>query len=167
MLGKRLVLGRVRRVVVVERDLEVGEVLEVDRVHARDEVLRRDPLLAGAEHHGRAVRVVRADIDAVVAAQLLEPDPEVGLKVLDEMADVDVAVCVRERAGYDYSSFLWHFAPLSIMGFFQKRSFSGASSRRRECGCPSCCPSSSDAASPRASSMTRTLTTACPPAEGS
>ena len=105
-LGELLVLGRVRRVVVVERDLEVGEVLEVYGVRARDELLGGDALLARADHHGRAVRVVRADIDAVVAAELLEADPEIGLKVLDEVSDVDVAVCVWKRTCDYNSSFL-------------------------------------------------------------
>ena len=107
LLGERLVLGRVRRVVVVEGDLEVGEVLEVYRVRARDEVLGRDSLLAGADHHGRAVRVVRADVDALVPAQLLEAHPEVGLDVFHQVPEVDVTVRVRKRARNDYASLLF------------------------------------------------------------
>ena len=113
LLGERLVLGRVRRVVVVERDLEVGEVPEVDRVRARDELLGRDALPARADHHRRAVRVVRADVDAVVAAHLLEADPEVGLDVLHQMAQVDVPVRVGERTRNDYLSLFGHSSPKS------------------------------------------------------
>ena len=42
LLRKILVLGGVGGVVVVERDLKVGEVLQVRLVAARDERLRRD-----------------------------------------------------------------------------------------------------------------------------
>ena len=55
-------------------------------------------LLAGAHHDRRAVRVVGADVDGAVAAQLLEAHPDVGLDVLDQMAQVDVPVGVGQRA---------------------------------------------------------------------
>ena len=109
VLAERLVLRRVRRVVVVERDLEVGEVARVARVHLRDEVLGRAALLAGADHDGSAVRVVGADVGAVGAAHLLEADPEVRLEILDEMPDVDVAVGVGQRRR-DHDSAFFHDA---------------------------------------------------------
>ena len=74
-------------------------------MHFRDEVLGRAALLAGADHDRRAVRVVRADVDAVVAAELLVADPKVGLDVLDQVAEMDVTVRVRKCAGDDDSSF--------------------------------------------------------------
>ena len=101
-----LVLGGVGGVVVVERDLEVGEVLQVRLVAARNELLRRNALGARADHHRRAVRVVRAHVHAFVAAHLLEADPEVGLDVLDQVAEVDVPVRVGERACDDDAAFI-------------------------------------------------------------
>ena len=101
-----LVLGRVGGVVVVERDLEVGEVLQVRLVAARNELLRRNALGARADHHRRAVRVVRAHVHAFMAAHLLETDPEVGLDVLDQVAEVDVPVRVGERARDDNAAFI-------------------------------------------------------------
>ena len=106
--GELLVLRRIRRVVVVERNLEVGEVLQMHFVRTRDQLLRRDALLAGADHDGRAVRVVCADVDALMAAKLLETNPKVGLNVLDQVAEMDVTVRVRKRAGDDNSS-LTHY----------------------------------------------------------
>ena len=103
-LRKLLVLRRVRRVVVIERDLEVGEVLEMRLVRASDQLLGGDALLARTDHDRSPVRIVRADVDALVAAQLLEPHPEVGLDVLDEMPEMDVTVRVRKRARDDNSS---------------------------------------------------------------
>jgi hypothetical protein len=45
------------------------------------------------------VGIVGADVMALVAAQLLEADPDVGLDVLDQMADMDRAVGVGQGAG--------------------------------------------------------------------
>ena len=44
----------------------------------------------------RAVRVVGTHVDAAVADQLLEPHPDVGLDVLEQIPDVDVAVGVGQ-----------------------------------------------------------------------
>ena len=112
VLAERLVLGRVRRVVVVEGDLEVGEVARMARVHLRDEILGRAALLAGADHDRRAVRVVRADVGAVGAAHLLEADPEVRLEILDEVPDVDVTVGVGQGRRDDDLAFVHGIASL-------------------------------------------------------
>ncbi len=53
----------------------------------------------GANHDRRAVRVVGTDIDAAIAAQLLETHPDVGLDVLDQVPDVDRAVGVGQGTG--------------------------------------------------------------------
>ena len=45
------------------------------------------------------MRVVGTHVDAVISAQLLKPHPDVGLDVLDQMADVDVAIGVGECGG--------------------------------------------------------------------
>ena len=62
--------------VVVELDLERGEVGQVGLLHAGDQVLFANAFLAGADHDRLAVRVVGADIDAPLAAKLLETDPD-------------------------------------------------------------------------------------------
>ena len=92
-----LVLRAVGRVVVVEADAEAGEVCAVLGVAPRDEFLGGDALLAGADHDWRAMGVVGADVDAVVAAHLLEAHPEIRLEIFHQMADVDCAVRVRQR----------------------------------------------------------------------
>jgi hypothetical protein len=45
------------------------------------------------------VRVVCADVGALVAAELLEPHEDVGLDVLDEVPEVDVPIGVGQRRG--------------------------------------------------------------------
>ena len=57
------------------------------------------PSLPGADHDRRAVRVVGTDVDAPVAAQLLEAHPDVGLDVLDQVAEMDRAVGVGQGCG--------------------------------------------------------------------
>ena len=97
-LGAFPVLRRVGGVVVVETDVEGGEIRAVLLSDPFDERLRGDPFALRAQHDGGAVGVVRADEVDLRAAHALEPDPDVGLDVLDEVADVDGAVGVGERA---------------------------------------------------------------------
>jgi hypothetical protein len=68
-------------------------------MHAFDQRLRRDAFLLGAQHDRRAVRVVGADVPALVAAHLLEAHPDVGLDVFDQVAEVDGAVGVGQGGG--------------------------------------------------------------------
>ena len=79
--------------------------------YAGDQLLRGDALLLGAQHDGRAVGVVGADIVASVSLHFLEAHPDVGLDVFDQMAEVDAAVGIRQRGGdEDLSRFGWDFA---------------------------------------------------------
>ena len=110
-LGQRLVLRRIRRVVVVELHLEIGEIAHVLGMAAGDKLLGGYALLARAYHYGRAVGVVGADIYALVAPQLLEPHPEIGLYVLHQMAKVDITIGVRQSARYNNLPFVSHSAP--------------------------------------------------------
>ena len=93
--------------VVVELDVEAGEIGDVGLPHPGDQFLLADALLPGADHDGRAVGVVGADIDAPPPAELLEADPDVRLQVLDQVSDMDVAVGVGQGAG-DEEAFAGH-----------------------------------------------------------
>ena len=84
---------------MVEGDVKRGEIALVRGAHLSDDVLLAAAFLASADHGGGAMRVVSADIRSVVAAQFLEPHPHVGLDVLDQMANMDVAIDVRQRGG--------------------------------------------------------------------
>ena len=90
--------GAVGAAVVVELDLEAGEVGLVGLLHLGDQFFLADALLPGADHNGRAVGVVGANVDAPPAAEFLETDPDVRLQVLDQMADVDMAVGIGQGA---------------------------------------------------------------------
>ena len=110
-LGKRLVLRRIRSIVVVELHLEIGEIAHVLGMAAGDKLFGRDALLAGAYHYGRAVGVVGTYIYALVAPQLLEPHPEIGLYVLHQMSKVDITVGIRQSAGNYNLPFVSHSTP--------------------------------------------------------
>ena len=85
--------------VVVEVHPEVGEIGGVLGLHVGDQLFCADAFLLGAQHDCRAVGVVRADVDALVAAQFLEAHPHVGLDVLEHMAEVNRTVGVGKGAG--------------------------------------------------------------------
>ena len=96
----QLAVGRaVRAAVVIELDVKAGEIAHVGRPHVGDNGLFAAPLLASPDHDGRAVRIVGADIDDAMPAQPLKAHPNVGLDVLDQVAQMDVAVGVGECAG--------------------------------------------------------------------
>ena len=93
------VLGRVGRVPVVERDVEALEVLRALGGYPGDQLLRRDALGLSLEHDRRAVCVVGADEVHLVALHPLEPNPDVGLDVLHDVADVERSVGVGQGSG--------------------------------------------------------------------
>ena len=99
VLGVEAVLDAVRGVVVVEGDAEGGEVAQVLAVHALDELLGGEAFLLGAQHHRRAVGVVRAHVVHRMTSHALEAHPDVGLDVAHEVAEVDVAVGVGQGVG--------------------------------------------------------------------
>jgi hypothetical protein len=95
LIRELAVLFRVGRVEVVVRDVERVEIPPLLLTDARDQFLGRDAVLACLEHDRRAVRVARPHEQAIVAALALEAHPDVGLDVLDHVAEVRRAVRVR------------------------------------------------------------------------
>ena len=89
----------VGRAVVVEFDQEAVEIRLVLAPYPGDKLLRGDALLVGAQHDRRAMGVVGADVMHLMPAHLLEAHPDIGLDVLDQMAEVDAAVGVRQGGG--------------------------------------------------------------------
>ena len=76
--------------------VEVGSMLMFD---LGDQLFRSDAFAVGAQHDGRAVSVVGADIIALVTAHFLKSHPDVGLDIFDKMAQMDRAVGIRQGAG--------------------------------------------------------------------
>ena len=77
-------------------------------IDLRDQLLRRDAFGLRLEHDGRAVRVIRADVVALMAAQLLKPHPDVGLNGLEDVAQMQGSIGVRQGAGDEDSASLGH-----------------------------------------------------------
>ena len=105
-LGEFAVLVRVGGIVVVEGHAKIGKVARVFGVHARNQLFRGDAFLLRAQHDGRAVGVVCAHVPALVTTQPLKAHPDVGLDVLNEVADMDRAVGVGQGAGDENAAYL-------------------------------------------------------------
>jgi hypothetical protein len=89
----------VGRVPVVEADVEAVQVFLAAGCDLADELLWRLAGLLGRDHDRRAVRVVGAHEMHHVALHALEPHPDVGLDVLHDVADVELAVGIRQGGG--------------------------------------------------------------------
>jgi hypothetical protein len=89
--------------VVVEVNLELGEIPLMLLLHFRNERFFAAVLALGTDHDGRAVRIVGAYIDAAIANQALESDPNVGLHILHQMADMNRPIGIRQ-GGSDQDS---------------------------------------------------------------
>ena len=92
--------------IIVEFDVKVGKISLVFFARAGDELFLGATARTSALHDRRAMRIVRTNVNRPMSAQLLKPNPDVGLNVLDQMADVDRAVGIWQRGGYQNSS--WH-----------------------------------------------------------
>ena len=103
--GQRAVFFAVGAVVLVVVDEKTTEVAQMLAVAFVDELLRRDTFFFRAQHDGRAVRVVGADVVAFMAAQTLEAYPDVGLDIFDHVAEVNRAVGIRQGAGDKNAAF--------------------------------------------------------------
>ena len=97
---------------IVEIHQELGKVGAVFSLHVGDQLFRGDAFLFGAQHDGRTVGVVRADIDALIAAMLLEAHPHIGLDVLKHMAKMDGTIGIGQGAGDEDLAWLGHGARL-------------------------------------------------------
>src|SRR5690606_26713491 len=95
-LGQGAVAGRVGGVVVVEGDAEIGEVALVRGLDARDERFRRGAGLFRGQHYRGAVGVVGAHVVHGGARHAAGADPDVGLDVADQVAQVQRAIGVGQ-----------------------------------------------------------------------
>ncbi|KAG1259054.1 hypothetical protein G6F65_015401 [Rhizopus arrhizus] len=84
---------------VVETDVEAVQVLRARSGVAGDQRLRRDAFLFSLQHDGRAVRVIRPYEVHRVARHSHRTNPDIGLDVLHDVADVESSVGVGQRSG--------------------------------------------------------------------
>src|SRR6187549_1469344 len=69
------------------------------RGHTRNQLFGSDAFSLSLDHHRSAVRVFGAHVDAVVTLHALEAHPDVGLHGFDDVAEMQRAVGVGQRAG--------------------------------------------------------------------
>ena len=67
--------------------------------NAVNQLLRCQSLFLRAQHYRRAVRIVRTDVVDFVALQAHEAHPDIGLDVLNEVADVDLTIGIGQGGG--------------------------------------------------------------------
>ncbi len=89
-------------VITVVVNMKAGKVAQMFVMNAGNQGFRADAFILCAEHDGRAMGVVCADVVAFVAAQVLEAYPDVSLYVFNQMAKMDGAVGVRQGGGNQY-----------------------------------------------------------------
>ena len=73
-----------------------------------DELLGGNPLALRFEHDGRAVRVIRAHVVALMAAKFLKPHPNIGLHGLQDVPEMQRSIGVKQRAGDEDSAWVGH-----------------------------------------------------------
>jgi len=85
-------------VVIIECDAELGKIGQMFFFDLGDKLFRGNAFPISPEHDRRAVRVVRADVIAKVAALFLETHPNIGLNIFNQVAEMNGAVGIGQRA---------------------------------------------------------------------
>ncbi len=98
------VFFRVGGIVVIELDQKSGKIGAVLGMHALDQLLRRDALFFRAQHDGRTVRVVRANIVNFMPLHFLKAHPDIRLNIFDQMPEMNAAIGIRQgRSDKDFA----------------------------------------------------------------
>ena len=97
--------------VVVEFNQKIGEITLVFFAHRINQLFWRDALLFCTEHDCGAMGIIGANVDAVVAAELLQTHPDVGLNRLHQVAQMKAAIGIGQGTRYQNLS-LFHAAIL-------------------------------------------------------
>jgi hypothetical protein len=93
------VFFRVRGMIIVEADVEVGKVTLVVGFYRSNLLFRADAVLLSLQHDGGTVSIVCADVVHVMATGFLKANPDIGLDVFHQMAKVNRAVGIGQGAG--------------------------------------------------------------------
>ena len=89
---------------VVVADEKAVQILFAARCNIGHELLRGFSGLFGGNHDGRAVRVVRAHEIHLMAQHALRAQPDIGLDVFHDVADVKRAIGIRQGGGDEYAA---------------------------------------------------------------
>ena len=103
--AKSKIFRRIGRIEVVESNLKSGKIVVMELPHFLDQILRRAVFLPRPDHDRRAVRIIRANVNAFVSPHFLEPDPIIRLKIFQKMAQMDIAVGIRQGRRNNDSAF--------------------------------------------------------------
>ncbi len=99
-IAKKPVFFAVGASVMVERNIETSEVPFVRLLHVGDQFHFASPFLASSNHDRGAMRVVSTNVDAPSSVQALIAHPDIGLNVLDQVAQMDLPVGVGQSGSH-------------------------------------------------------------------
>ena len=91
---------------MIKLNSKLSEITDVLSLALRDVSLGRDAELARLHHNGSAMRIIGANVQALVTTHFLKPRPKIDLQILNQMAYVNRAIGVWQCGGGDYSTFL-------------------------------------------------------------
>src|SRR5699024_5395108 len=89
-------------VIIVEADVEIGEIAPMLDADTLDQLLRRNALGLRLEHDWRAMGIVGADINAVFTPQALKPGPYISLDIFHQMAEMNRTIGIGQGGSDKY-----------------------------------------------------------------
>jgi hypothetical protein len=93
------VFGTVGAAVIIEADMKAGEIPFMFGLNFGYQAFFAAAFFPGANRNGRAVRIVGTNVNTAMTAKSLKANPNIGLDVLDQVADVDRPVGIRQCGG--------------------------------------------------------------------
>ena len=83
---------------MVETDVKAGKVALVFGLYCSDLLFGRHTILLGFQHDGGAVGIIGTNVVALVPHRALETYPNIGLDVLNKVAQMNRTIGIRKSA---------------------------------------------------------------------
>ncbi|MNT60034.1 hypothetical protein D3C72_1975910 [compost metagenome] len=88
--------------------MEISKVFGVFFVAFSNELFWSDAAFASLHHNWRAMRVVCANKNAIIATHALEASPKVSLKIFYQMPNMDISIGIGQSSGHKNFTWLTH-----------------------------------------------------------
>jgi hypothetical protein len=102
------VCGCMRTAKMILLDPERFEISDMRGLHLVEKGFGLATFLLCAKHGRSAVGVIAADVKTIMATELLEAHPVVGLEILDEMTEMDARIHVGQATRHENLASLFH-----------------------------------------------------------
>ena len=94
-----MIFFTVGRMPVIKSNVKAIQMLLPTSGDTGDEFLRRDAGLLSCDHDRRAVGIIGADEMHLMALHALEANPDIGLNIFHDVADMESRICIRQSGG--------------------------------------------------------------------